>query len=204
MKKIYEKASEIRLRASLPIELWYNGRRNVFYQNTGATVQDKEKVYFAVCSAILKLEIEKGHLKWSITDISKVSEITRSLIYYYFGKEKDVILKEAYRFIFEVFFTPPMNTRTGSVTTRMKQTLIDLGYMPYLFVLYYLQKNTDSEVGQMLRKAETQLLAYLENLLPHLSKTQVLELYLKELGAIAYHLSPEQVDEIFGKYQKNS
>ncbi len=167
-------------------------------------MQDKEKVYFAVCSAILKLEIEKGHLKWSITDISKVSEITRSLIYYYFGKEKDVILKEAYHFIFEVFFTPPMNTRTGSVTTRMKKTLIDLGYMPYLFVLYYLQKNTDSEVGQMLRKAETQLLAYLENLLPHLSKTQVLELYLKELGAIAYHLSPEQVDDIFGKYQKNN
>ncbi len=167
-------------------------------------MQDKDKVYFAVCSAILKLEIEKGHLKWSITDISRVSEITRSLIYYYFGKEKEVILKEAYRFILEIFFTPAAATRTGSVTARMKDTLINLGYMPYLFVLYYLQKNTDTEVGAMLRKSEAELLKYLKGILPHLTEGQVLELYLKELGAIAYHLPPEKVDEVFGHYQKQA
>ena len=68
-------------------------------------MQDKEKVYFAVCSAILKLEIEKGHLKWSITDISKVSEITRSLIYYYLmmleitalSDEMDTIQEKGYK-----------------------------------------------------------------------------------------------------------
>lgn len=165
-------------------------------------MQDKDKVYFSVCSAILKLEISKGHLKWSISDIARESAITRSLIYYYFGKEKKVILEEAYRFILELFFTPAAETRTGSVTVRMKKTLFNLGQMPFLFVLYFLQKNSDSEIGQMLRKAESDLLKYMQNLLPHLSEDEVLEIYLKELGAIAFHLPLEKVDDIFGKYQK--
>ncbi len=76
--------------------------------------------------------------------------------------------------------------------------------MPYLFVLYYLQKNADTDVGCMLRKAEADLLKYIHGLLPHLTENQILEIYLKELGAIAFHLPVEKVDDLFGKYQKES
>lgn len=51
----------------------------------------KEEVYFKICNAVLKLEVVKGNLAQKISDISKESGVTRSLIYYYFGKEKEVI-----------------------------------------------------------------------------------------------------------------
>ncbi len=167
-------------------------------------MDDKDRVYFSVCSAILKMEVEKGHLKWGLTDISRESKITRSLIYYYFGKEKELILKEAYRFILEIFFTPALKYRTRSIPERMKRTLEHMDLMPYLFVLYFLQKKADSDIGKMLRKAEEDLFVYMKKLLPELSEQEILELYLKELGAIAFHLPMDQVERLFGQYLKHT
>ncbi|TNF29269.1 MAG: TetR family transcriptional regulator, partial [Deltaproteobacteria bacterium] len=44
----------------------------------------------------------KGHLEWRLSDIAKDADVTRSLIYYYFGKEKDLILEEAFRYMIDL------------------------------------------------------------------------------------------------------
>lgn len=166
-------------------------------------MQEKERVYFAVCSAILKLEVEKGHMEWTLSDISRESEITRSLIYYYFGKEKDTILHEAYRFIIDTFFDlSPSKATTSSAPQRMKEVLAKIELMPYLFVLYYLQKGRDTEIGQMLKKAEEDTIKHLQTGYPQLSADECRELYILELGAIAVRLPVDQVDKVFAKYIK--
>lgn len=162
-------------------------------------MQEKEQVFFSVCSAILKMEVEKGSMGWTLSDISRESGITRSLIYYYFGKEKDQILTEAYKFILTTFFE---FRPTDPVPDRMKEILQKAKLMPYLFVLFYLQRDLDTEVGQMIRAAEQTSIKNLSKSYPHLSPHEIKALYMKELGAIAIHLPPEEVDLFFAEYIK--
>ena len=164
-------------------------------------MQEKTNVFFAVCSAVLKLEVEKGHLQWTISDVSRHSNITRSLIYYYFGSEKETVLMEAYKFIVEVFFGRPNGDR-DSIPVRIKEVLRDLKRMPYLFVLYYLQKNEPTEIGELIRKAEAQLMKDLKKAYPQLTEQEILQAYLRELGAIAFQLDEARVDDTFKDYAK--
>ncbi len=168
----------------------------------------KDEIFFAVCSAILKLEFAKGHLQWSVSDVARTSGITRSLIYYYFGKEKSTVLKEAYRFVTQIFFdrrsrdlTPEnSNTQNSGHMIQLKATLVDLQKMPNLFVLYYLNKNADNEYGQMIRKAEQKLIKDLHKSFPNLSHQEIQKFYLLELGCLAYQVPPKEVDQIFSEY----
>lgn len=163
---------------------------------TPAMAQSKDEIYFAVCNSILKYEAEKGHLQWTLSDISRDSSITRSLIYYYFGKEKSTVLEEAYKFIISKFFDVE-RAKTMTIHERLKTVLQDLQHMPYLFVLYYLQKNKDGDFGRMIKEAERLLLLGMKREFPDLTELQILEIYLKELGAIAYQVPPEQVKFLF-------
>ncbi|KYG61206.1 TetR/AcrR family transcriptional regulator [Bdellovibrio bacteriovorus] len=161
--------------------------------------QSKEDIYFAVCNAILKMEVAKGHLAWTLSDISRESGVTRSLIYYYFGKEKKTALEEAYKFVISNFWNME-RTKTMGIRDRLKQVLEDTKKMPFLFVLYYLEKNKEGEIGKMIRDAESMLLQALKKEFPKLSETQILEVYLKELGAITFQLPSEKVSDLFEDY----
>ncbi len=163
--------------------------------------ESKEEIYFSVCNAILRMEVAKGHLAWTLSDISRESKITRSLIYYYFGKEKEVVLAEAYKFIIANFFNIE-RSKTHNIRERLQKVLIDLQSMPYLLVLYYLEKQRDGDFGRMIKEAESLLLRNMQNEFPQFNEHEILEMYLKELGAIAYQLPPDQVKNVFTKELK--
>ena len=162
---------------------------------------NKDEIYFAVCNAILKMEFTKGHLSWTVSDIARESKITRSLIYYYFGKEKTSILEVAYKFIISHFFNIE-KVRKVSVRDRLKDLLNDLKSMPYLVNLFYMAKGADSAFGKMIQQKERELLVGMKVEFPHLSEVHILEVYLLELGALIYHLPPERTDELFSLYKK--
>lgn len=165
--------------------------------------QSKEEIYFAVCNAILKMEVAKGHLQWTLSDISRESNVTRSLIYYYFGKEKDKVLEEAYKFVISHIFNME-RTKTVGIRDRLRDVLRDVKSMPYLFVLYYLEKNAGTQFGKMINEAEALLMKAMKIEFPELNETQILEIYLKELGAIAFQLPPERVNDLFADYIKKN
>jgi len=161
----------------------------------------KEEIYFAVCNAILKMEIAKGHLKWTLSDISRESKVTRSLLYYYFGKEKKAVLEVAYQFVVSHFYNID-RTKTVSLRERLAQVLRDLKNMPYLIILFYMAKGEDSEFGRIIRKKEAELLLALKFEFPHLTEMQILEVYLLELGAMLYHLPPSKAKELFSLHSQ--
>jgi AcrR family transcriptional regulator len=168
----------------------------------GETKADnKEEIYFAVCNAILKMEFTKGHLKWTVSDIARESKITRSLIYYYFGKEKKAVLEVAYQFIISHFYNID-RAKKVTVRERLRDLLEDIKNMPYMVNLFYMAKIGDSEFGRMIRDKEKALLKAMEKEFPHLSEIQILEVYLLELGALIYHLPPEKTDSLFELYLK--
>lgn len=158
----------------------------------------KDEIYFAVCNAILKLEFENGHLKWTFAEVARHSKITRSLIYYYFGKNKDVVLQEAYKFIIDRFFVS--RPTSGTLAERIIRVIKDLQSMPYLHVLYYLQKNAKTDFARMIQEGEALLLKSLAQEFPNLSPNEILEIYLKELGAITFHLDENKARQIFARY----
>ncbi len=59
--------------------------------------------------------------------------------------KKKSALEEAYKFILAHFFTIRKD-RANGLRERMKQVLGDVHKMPYLFVLYFLQKNQDTRI----------------------------------------------------------
>lgn len=160
-------------------------------------MKNKEKVYFQICNSILKMEVAKGHLQWKISDIAKEANVSRSLIYYYFGKEKETILEEAYRFM--VYFMYDRNLeKSWSVEKRIKDALRKMKEMPYLFLLYYLEKGKESVIGEMINEAENRLLTSIHKEFPNKNKDDILKIYLLELGAMAYKtLTPKEIDAIF-------
>ena len=129
----------------------------------------KEEVYFKICNAVLKLEVTKGNLGWKISDVSKEARVTRSLVYYYFGKEKDTIFKEAWGYMLESIFHLQGEDSVG-VKERMKIVISQIKKMPYLIVLFVLEKNRESEIGELIRAGEEALLVKLSKIYPELSE----------------------------------
>lgn len=160
---------------------------------------DKEKVFFKICNAVLKLEVSKGHLGWKISDVSKEADVTRSLVYYYLGKEKEIILKEAWSHMLDLIFSLSQENPLG-IRERMKELKNQINSMPYLFVLFFLEKNADSEIGELIRVGEKKLLERLYRMYSEVPKEEVFRFYLLELGALAYrNLTDEQADYYFPK-----
>lgn len=155
----------------------------------------KEQVYFKICDSVLFYELFKGHLNWSLSDISKHSGVTRSLIYYYMGKEKEQILQEAVRFMLELFFNTNQEKSLG-VEERMVMVLTQTRQMPHIFLYYSSERIKDSEYGKIIRDAEEVLFTYMEKEL-HVDRKTVLKLFLMELGACAFQLEPEAARDFF-------
>lgn len=163
----------------------------------------KDDVFYSICHTVLKLEVGKGNLKWTVSDISKESGVTRSLIYYYFGKEKEVILEEAYRYMLDTMFNLKREGSLG-IKQRMRLTLERLQEMPYLFVLYYLKKNSDSQIGELIRKAEQMLMENFKKDYPEMPEDEILRIFLLELGCIAYQVSPDVSDSVFEQLNRKA
>lgn len=118
----------------------------------------KEEVYKAVLNAAIELDIQLGHLKWTYTLLAKKSGISRTLIYYYFGKEKINILREACLLFGEEL--------AGIGEERMaawKEGRIDIGLnktrnlfkdYPYLVPFYFLYRTQENEIGELIKRYE--------------------------------------------------
>ncbi len=50
-------------------------------------------------TAIFDLEMQKGHLKWSVSQAARMARVSRSLVYYYLGKTKKEMLLNAMDFL---------------------------------------------------------------------------------------------------------
>ncbi|MGB0454233.1 MAG: TetR/AcrR family transcriptional regulator [Bacteriovoracaceae bacterium] len=165
--------------------------------STNSQLHGKEEVFFKICNSVLKKEVEKGHLKWTVSDVARDADVTRSLVYYYFGKEKKVIFNEAWKYMVGLFFNFGEGSRDKTIADRMSGILTSIQKMPYLFVIFYLEKVRKSPIAEEIAIAESKLVDILQEEYPHYTRNQCLRLYLLELGAIAYNLSPENTVEVF-------
>jgi AcrR family transcriptional regulator len=125
----------------------------------------KEDYIESIMEAIIELEMTKGHLKWRMSDVSKVSGVTRSLLYYYFGKNKKTIFKEAVLFyisrFFDFRFDRAERIRRGEIVDLISIARKRLRKNPYFLQFYAKHRLEETDVSSLFQKAENQ---YFENL----------------------------------------
>lgn len=128
----------------------------------------KEEIYRRVLEAALRLDSSRGHLRWRMTDLSRASGITRSLIYYYFGNSKTALLQSAVRALGEEFFGLREDRqelwRQGRILESIAQTRLLVQTMPYLVHFYLAQRHPGAPLYDQILELERR---YSENLRHH-------------------------------------
>ncbi len=161
--------------------------------------ESKEDIHYKILASVTKLEVNKGHLVWTMSQVANDSGVSRTLIYYYYGKEKEKLLSEAMKFMVQTVFNleglEPVMPRD-----RIKLVLKQLNQMPYLLVLFYLNRRADNDIGQIIREAEESLYLLLKKLSPELTKESFMMIYLLELGcALHGDVEHEMIDRLFSQ-----
>ena len=175
-----------------------------------AKESSKEEVYKAVLNAAVELEIQLGHLKWTYTLLARRSKISRSLIYYYFGKSKINILKEA-TLLFGRELSGVVEDRMryweeGQIENGLLKTRELFKIYPYLVPFYFLYRSKDNEIGELIRKYENEGHKKRQKFFPHLEESKLKALYAFHLGLVTFpELNKEDVTtgcEILNQYFK--
>jgi len=120
----------------------------------------KDETFWSVLNSAIELDFKRGHLRWTMSELSRISKVTRSLIYYYFGKSKEAILLEAVKLIGEEFFGLNANRidlwNKGQIADSVLQTRRLMEKCPHMGTFYMVHREEQTEIGASLRQLETE------------------------------------------------
>ncbi|MGZ3649664.1 MAG: TetR/AcrR family transcriptional regulator [Bdellovibrionota bacterium] len=120
----------------------------------------KDETFWSVLNSAIELDFKRGHLRWTMSELSRMSKVTRSLIYYYFGKSKEAILLEAVKLIGEEFFG--LNSaridlwQKGQIADSVLQTRRLMEKCPHMGTFYMVHREEQTDIGASLRQLETE------------------------------------------------
>lgn len=147
---------------------------------------DKDDTFWKVLNVALELDFKKGHLKWTISELSRKSGITRSLIYYYFGQSKEGILNAAVKVIGEelVGLTPKRLEmwKSGQFIESMEQARAISAHAPFIGSFILTHRERDTAIAKGLRKVESDFITKIAQFFPHLTDHQVRAIYAIYFG----------------------
>ena len=133
----------------------------------------KDEIYEAVFYSVVRLDIQKGHLAWTITDLARASEISRPLIYYYFGKSKETIMSTAVDYLGERFFGLSPDRikmwQEGKIVESVLASRNLCQNSPFVFIFYMMRRTLQTDIGEKLRLVEAR---YKEKILQHCPNLQ--------------------------------
>jgi AcrR family transcriptional regulator len=160
---------------------------------------EKKDIYWQVLNAAISLDIKKGSLKWSMTDLAKNSKVSRTLIYYYFGKSKEGILLEAIDLFGQELSGSTPERMAAWKAGRIAETLLAtrdlMNLSPSIRIFYHLNKEKDTDVGLRIRDFEKKLFKKIGAFFPQLKKADHEGLFALILGiALTPHLSAEAIE----------
>lgn len=100
----------------------------------------KDQKYWNILNQAVRLEVTHGHLLWSLSELSRASQVSRPLIYHYFGKSKANIVQEALKLISdEVFGLSAQRLKSwqqGNILESVLKTRSLLEQAPFLREFY--------------------------------------------------------------------
>lgn len=152
--------------------------------------EGKDKTYWDILNAGINLDIQHGHLKWTYAQLSRKASVTRSLIYYYFGKSKITILEEACRLFGEILAGtahPHMRLwKDGDLTQPLVLSRDILKNCDSLLPFYYLNRDKKNNIGDLIRDYEKKGIKKRKQFFPNLTISQCRALFALQLGISTY------------------
>ena len=126
-----------------------------------------------VAATIIEFEIKRGHLKWSVLEIAKVAKMSRSLIYYHFGRTKQDILHNSLNELLEEFYGLSPARAKSSLSESLKLTQQIYHAYPSLAIFFQKWRKTESQIAEMLLECEKKYEAKLKKAFPKADADQV-------------------------------
>ena len=160
---------------------------------------NKQQTQLKIIQALFRLEISKGHLRWTVTQLARASGISRVTIYFHFGSNKKQILESALRSICGEFFglTPERQELAKSDFIASARITRDLAEQtPEFQVFYQVWRATKSPYCDILCEFETEYRKKLQALFPRLNAAQVSTIHASLHGAMA---APFLDDKMFAE-----
>lgn len=134
----------------------------------------KEVDFDKILSAIIDLEIKKGSLRWSVSDVARRSGVTRTLIYYYFGKDKKHMLVQSVDYYVTLFFGFRLERaekiKKGEFADLIWTARKRLAEKPTFLQFYTKHRTEKTELSALFDRAESDYLKNLEESLPKKKK----------------------------------
>lgn len=164
----------------------------------------KDKHYFKILDAVLRLDITKGHLRWKISDVSRAAGVQRTLIYYYFGKSKEKILNAALKIIGDEFFGLSPDRlemwRQGHIRESILRTRGLIQRAPHIIEFYFHWRHKKSDVQAEILLLEKRYLSKLKASFPSLTPVDARALYAIVFSlAVMPDLDGDVLDRILEK-----
>jgi AcrR family transcriptional regulator len=157
---------------------------------------EAHEVRMKILNLILTYEVSKGHLKWKVSDVARKLKLSRSLIYYHFGKSKAEILDSCYQLIAEEFYglredLPALRSadQPAIEAAFLKTQAIYLDN-PAIVIFFHRWRLERSEPQARILKMEERFRAKLKNAYPRLSPDELLAFQTIIHGAVTSPFCP--------------
>lgn len=146
-----------------------------------------DELYVKVLDEVLRLEVFKGHQKWTVAQLARGSGVKRPLIYYYFGKSKMMIIQTAIRMLGEEFFGLSSERmklwNDGDILSSITRTRELLEKAPHVRVFYFHWRHRESPIQEELIEIERKYIRKLQN-----SQTKLLKPQAEAVFAVLFGL----------------
>jgi AcrR family transcriptional regulator len=160
----------------------------------------KEDKVFSIALKVFELEEEKGHLGWKTTEVVERSGVSRSLIYRYFGGNKEEILIEAVK-AFILRFYGFDNEEGETFLEKLQSARRLLEDYPQAAMFYLKWRTTDSFIKDEFIKTEKKYQALLKEANPNLTDAEILAFHTCLHGFVtAPFLESGKIPEVFSAF----
>jgi|SRR6185312_3266331 len=136
--------------------------------------KSKDEIFWAIFDAVIKLDITKGHMGWSISDIARTSGVSRPLIYYYFGKSKENIMQTAVDYLGKEYFglsDERMDLwKNRNIFESVSRSRKLWQKSPYSYSFYVMRRDLQNPIGETIRDLEKKYEEKLKMFYPHATR----------------------------------
>lgn len=136
----------------------------------------KSQKITSIALSIFKLEMTHGHLKWKVSDLARVSRVSRPLIYFYLGKTKKDIFESALKIVCDDIYCMSIEKqkliRSGQVVKAVMQSRQLINENHFLQVFTHRWRLSNSGMQNTLINYENIAEAQLHKQFPQYSKKQ--------------------------------
>jgi AcrR family transcriptional regulator len=148
----------------------------------------KDAKYIKILDAVVRLEVSRGHLRWKMAELSRVSGVQRTLVYYYFGKSKEAILAEALKTIGDEFFGLSPERISMWKEGRMKESIlatrIRFKQAPHVPQFFFHWRHQPGEVQTALKLLEKRFRDKVKTQFPNIGKDDEEAVYAVFFGLV--------------------